>query len=289
MYMILSMTGYGKATEHFNDKNIIVELRALNSKNLDLKTRMPSNYRELEMPIRKMLSQLLKRGKVDLNIQIEDLEDRPKNKINVPVLKQYLADLNQVHPNADQSILMAAALRLPDVLKPEEDDLSDGEQQAVMKALKEASGLLTRYRKDEGQALENDLKLRLKNISKALKDIEQLDTERLDKIKQRLKDALSQLQQEVDQNRFEQELIYYLEKLDINEEKVRLKNHLQYFEKELQKPDEMKGKKLGFISQEIGREINTIGSKANDSQIQRKVVRMKDELEKIKEQVLNVL
>jgi len=287
--MILSMTGYGKATETFNDKNIIVELRALNSKNLDLKTRMPSNYRELEMPIRKMLSQLLKRGKVDLNIQIEDLEDRPKNKINVPVLKQYLADLNQVHPNADQSILMAAALRLPDVLKPEEDDLSDGEQQAVMKALKEASGLLTRYRKDEGQALENDLKLRLKNISKALKDIEQLDTERLDKIKQRLKDALSQLQQEVDQNRFEQELIYYLEKLDINEEKVRLKNHLQYFEKELQKPDEMKGKKLGFISQEIGREINTIGSKANDSQIQRKVVRMKDELEKIKEQVLNVL
>jgi len=287
--MILSMTGYGKATEHFNDKNIIVELRALNSKNLDLKTRMPSNYRELEMPIRKMLSQLLKRGKVDLNIQIEDLEDRPKNKINVPVLKQYLADLNQVHPDADQSVLIAAALRLPDVLKPEEDELSEAEQQAVMKALNEAAGLLTRYRKDEGQALENDLKLRLKNIRKALTDIEQLDTDRLDKIKQRLKDALSQLKQEVDQNRFEQELIYYLEKLDINEEKVRLKNHLQYFEKELQKPDEMKGKKLGFISQEIGREINTIGSKANDSQIQRKVVQMKDELEKIKEQVLNVL
>ena len=287
--MILSMTGYGKATETFNDKNIIVELRALNSKNLDLKTRMPSNYRELEMPIRKILSQLLKRGKVDLNIQIEDLEDRPKNKINVPVLKQYLADLNQVHPDADQSVLIAAALRLPDVLKPEEDELSDAEQQAVMKALNEAAGLLTRYRKDEGQALENDLKLRLKNISKALKDIEQLDTDRLDKIKQRLKDALNNLQQEVDQNRFEQELIYYLEKLDINEEKVRLKNHLQYFEKELQKPDEIKGKKLGFISQEIGREINTIGSKANDSQIQRKVVQMKDELEKIKEQVLNVL
>ena len=287
--MILSMTGYGKATETFNDKNIIVELRALNSKNLDLKTRMPSNYRELEMPIRKMLSQLLKRGKVDLNIQIEDLEDRSKNKINVPVLKQYLADLNQVHPDADQSVLIAAALRLPDVLKPEEDELSDAEQQAVMKALNEAAGLLIRYRKDEGQALENDLKLRLKNISKAMKDIEQLDTERLDKIKQRLKDALNNLQQEVDQNRFEQELIYYLEKLDINEEKVRLKNHLQYFEKELQKPDEMKGKKLGFISQEIGREINTIGSKANDSQIQRKVVQMKDELEKIKEQVLNVL
>ncbi len=287
--MILSMTGYGKATETFNDKNIIVELRALNSKNLDLKTRMPSNYRELEMPIRKILSQLLKRGKVDLNIQIEDLEDHPKNKINVPVLKQYLVDLNQVHPDADQSVLIAAALRLPDVLKPEEDELSDAEQQAVMKALNEAAGLLTRYRKDEGQALENDLKLRLKNISKALKDIEQLDTDRLDKIKQRLKDALNNLQQEVDQNRFEQELIYYLEKLDINEEKVRLKNHLQYFEKELQKPDEIKGKKLGFISQEIGREINTIGSKANDSQIQRKVVQMKDELEKIKEQVLNVL
>ncbi len=287
--MILSMTGYGKATEHFNDKNIIVELRALNSKNLDLKTRIPSNYREMEMPIRKILSQLLKRGKIDLNIQIEDLEDRPKNKINTPVLKQYLADLNQVYPDADQSVLIAAALRLPDVLKPEEDELSNAEQQAVIKTITEAAKLLTRYRKDEGQALENDLKLRLKNISETLKDIEQLDKERLDKIKQRLKDALSQLQQDVDQNRFEQELIYYLEKLDINEEKVRLKNHLQYFEKELQKPDEMKGKKLGFISQEIGREINTIGSKANDSQIQRKVVQMKDELEKIKEQVLNVL
>ena len=287
--MILSMTGYGKATETFKGKNIIVELRALNSKNLDLKTRIPSNYRELEMPVRKLLSQLLKRGKVDLSIQIEDLEDRPKNKINLPVLQQYLNDLNQVNPNADQSVLIAAALRLPDVLKPEEDELSTEEQETVTKAVQEAAKQLTRYRKDEGQSLENDLLLRLKNIREALEEIEQLDTERLDTIKQRLKDALYNLQMEVDQNRFEQELIYYLEKLDINEEKVRLKNHLQYFEKELNKATEMKGKKLGFISQEIGREINTIGSKANDSQIQRKVVQMKDELEKIKEQVLNVL
>ncbi len=287
--MILSMTGYGKATETFKDKNIIVELRSLNSKNLDLKTRIPSGYREMEMPIRKLISQTLKRGKIDLVIQIEDLEDRPKNKINAPVLKQYLNDLNQVHPNADQSVLIAAALRLPDVLKPEEDELIPEEQQTVMKVLLEAAGQLTHYRKDEGQSLENDLKLRLENIGKALDEIDRLDKERLDKIKQRLKDALNNLQLEVDQNRFEQELVYYLEKLDINEEKVRLKNHLQYFEKELQKPTEMKGKKLGFISQEIGREINTIGSKANDSQIQRKVVQMKDELEKIKEQVLNVL
>ncbi len=287
--MILSMTGYGKATKTFNNKNIIVEIRALNSKNLDLKTRLPSNYREMEMPIRKFISQTLKRGKIDLVIQIEDLEERPKNKINVPVLQQYLNDLNQINPNADQSVLIAAALRLPDVLKPEEDELSEAEQQAVMNALQTAAGQLTGYRKDEGQAMENDLKIRLKNINKTLEEIDSLDKGRLDKIKQRLKDALNNLQQEVDQNRFEQELIYYLEKLDINEEKVRLKNHLQYFENELEKPGEMKGKKLGFISQEIGREINTIGSKANDSQIQRKVVQMKDELEKIKEQVLNIL
>ena len=287
--MILSMTGYGKATETFKDKNIIVELRTLNSKNLDLKTRMPSAYREMEMQVRKLLSQLLKRGKIDVVIQVEDLEDRPKNKINIPVLKQYLDDLNQIYHEADQSVLIAAALRLPDALKPEEDQLSEAEQQSLMKALQEAAGQLTRYRKDEGKALENDLKLRIENIKKALEEIDRLDTERLDKIKQRLKDALSSLQMEVDQNRFEQELIYYLEKLDINEEKVRLKNHLQYFEKELEKPTETKGKKLGFIAQEIGREINTIGSKANDSQIQRKVVQMKDELEKIKEQVLNIL
>ena len=287
--MILSMTGYGKATETFKDKNIIVELRALNSKNLDLKTRIPAGYKEMEMPVRKVLSRLLKRGKIDLVIQIEDLEERPKNKINIPVLQQYLNDLNQINPNADQSVLIAAALRLPDVLKPEEDELSEAEQQAVMNALQTAAGQLTGYRKDEGQAMENDLKIRLKNINKTLEEIDCLDKGRLDKIKQRLKDALNNLQQEVDQNRFEQELIYYLEKLDINEEKVRLKNHLQYFENELEKPGEMKGKKLGFISQEIGREINTIGSKANDSQIQRKVVQMKDELEKIKEQVLNIL
>ncbi len=287
--MILSMTGYGKATKTFNNKNIIVEIRALNSKNLDLKTRLPSNYREMEMPIRKFISQTLKRGKIDLVIQIEDLEERPKNKINIPVLQQYLNDLNQINPNADQSVLIAAVLRLPDVLKPEEDELSEAEQQAVMNALQTAAGQLTGYRKDEGQAMENDLKIRLKNINKTLEEIDSLDRGRLDKIKQRLKDALNNLQQEVDKNRFEQELIYYLEKLDINEEKVRLKNHLQYFENELEKPGEMKGKKLGFISQEIGREINTIGSKANDSQIQRKVVQMKDELEKIKEQVLNIL
>ncbi len=287
--MILSMTGYGKANQTYKDKIIIVELRALNSKNLDLKTRMPSNYREMEMPVRKLLSQILKRGKIDLTIQIEDLEDRPKNKINMPVLQQYLNDLIQINPNAEQSVLIAAALRLPDVLKPEEEQLSEEEQEAVLNTLQDAAERLTRYRKDEGQALKDDLQLRLKNINKELKEIEQLDKERLNKIKQRLKVALYNLQMEVDQNRFEQELIYYLEKLDINEEKVRLKNHLQYFEKELQKNNDMKGKKLGFISQEIGREINTIGSKANDSQIQRKVVQMKDELEKIKEQVLNVL
>lgn len=287
--MLLSMTGFGKAEKNFQNKNIIIELRALNSKNVDLKTRIPSNYRDKEMYLRKFLANKLKRGKIDFNLSIEDLEDRPKNNINTPILESYLNQLKSIHPKADESTLIAAILRLPDVLKAEKEDFDEAEWQAILEVLTEASNQLTKYRKDEGEALEKDLRLRLNNIQKGLENIKKLDSNRLDRIKQRLRDALEQLQQEVDANRFEQELIYYLEKLDINEEKVRLQNHLDYFEQELASDNEMKGKKLGFITQEMGREINTIGSKANDSDIQREVVQMKDALEKIKEQVLNVL
>ena len=287
--MILSMTGYGKAEQSFQNKNITVEIRTLNSKNIDLKTRIPQAYREKEMPIRKILSQALKRGKIDFNLTIEDLEERPKNKINPAILKAYLQQLKAVKPDADETQLLVGVLRLPDVLEAEKEQLNEDEWQAVLSTINQASQKLTDYRRDEGKSLENDLKQSLDLIQTGLNHIKSLDGNRLLRIKTRLKEALDQLEIEVDANRFEQELIYYLEKFDINEEKVRLQNHLDYFAKELANQTDMKGKKLGFISQEMGREINTIGSKANDSDIQKEVVQMKDALEKIKEQVLNAL
>ncbi len=287
--MIVSMTGYGKTEIPYQNKNIIVELRALNSKNLDLKTRLPNAYREKELEIRKMLSNQLKRGKVDFNLNIEDLEERPKNTINETILQAYLSQLKAIKPDADETDLLVATLRLPDVLQAQKEQFDEAEWQVVSQAINQAAGKLMQYRKDEGAALEKDLLLRLQNIREGLQRIKALDGNRLLRVKERLQEALGQLKQDVDKNRFEQELIYYLEKFDINEEKVRLANHLAYFEQELKKPELMKGKKLGFISQEIGREINTIGSKANDSDIQQEVVQMKDALEKIKEQVLNVL
>jgi len=283
------MTGYGKAEQTFQNKNISVEIRTLNSKNIDLKTRIPQSYREKEMPIRKMLSQALKRGKIDFNLTIEDLEERPKNKINPAILKAYLQQLKAVKPDADETQLLVGVLRLPDVLQAEKEQLNEDEWQAVLSTINQASQKLTDYRRDEGKSLENDLKQSLDLIQTGLNRIKTLDGNRLLRIKTHLKEALDQLKIEVDANRFEQELIYYLEKFDINEEKVRLQNHLDYFTKELATQTDIKGKKLGFISQEMGREINTIGSKANDSDIQKEVVQMKDALEKIKEQVLNAL
>ncbi len=287
--MILSMTGYGKAGQNFQNKNIQIELRALNSKNFDLKARIPVAYREKEMDIRKFLSNKLKRGKVDLNLIVEDVIDQPKNQINTPILTAYLQQLKSIQPTADDTQLLVAALRLPDVLQAAQEDIDEAEWQMLMALLAEAADQLTHYRRDEGIALETDLRKQLYAIETGLSNISQLDGNRLIRIKSRLKEALDQLKIEVDANRFEQELIYYLEKLDINEEKVRLANHLAYFKEELETNNDLKGKKLGFITQEIGREINTIGSKANDSDIQREVVKMKDALEKIKEQVLNVL
>lgn len=287
--MILSMTGYGKAEHSFDNKNISVEIKTLNTKNIDLKIRIPVNYKEKEMPIRKLLSNQLKRGKIDVSITVDDLEEKPKNNINTKILKAYLEQLKTIKPDADETQLLVASLRLPDVLQPEQEVINEAEWQAVKHTLQQAVDKVNKYRRDEGAALEKDLRIRIQDIQKGLENIKKLDGERLIKIKNKLKEALDKLQIEVDNNRFEQELIYYLEKFDINEEKVRLQNHLQYFLKELEAGYEMKGKKLGFISQEIGREINTIGSKANDSNIQQEVVKMKDALEKIKEQVLNIL
>lgn len=287
--MIQSMTGYGKAEKTLHNKTIIVEIRSLNSKNLDIKTRIPSEYREKELEIRKALAKDLKRGKVDFTLSIENIEEEPKNKINEKVLMAYMGQLQNLQPDADTTALMVAALRLPDVLKTEKKEIDEKEWQAVLETMQEAVNKLVAYRKHEGQSLETDLQQRIENIRNNLSEITKLDANRIERIKNRLTDALDKLKIEVDTNRFEQELTYYLEKFDINEEKVRLTNHLDYFVMELQNANEMKGKKLGFISQEMGREINTTGSKANDSAIQQYVVQMKDELEKIKEQVLNAL
>ncbi len=287
--MIQSMTGYGKTELHTDEKNILVEIRSLNSKNIDLKTRIPSVYREKEAEIRKLIGNKLKRGKIDFNLNIEDLVGQTKNKINTNVLNSYVQQLKIVNPNADETQLLVAALRLPDVLQYEKEDLNEAEWQQVKTLINDAIDKMIVYRKDEGEALEKDLRGNLENIQKYLDEIAQIDGDRITQIKERLHDALSKLKVEVDANRFEQELIYYLEKLDINEEKVRLNNHLRYFEQEFSSNAIAKGKKLAFISQEMGREINTIGSKSNNSKMQQLVVKMKDELEKIKEQMLNIL
>jgi len=287
--MIQSMTGYGKAEQQINNKKFIVELRSLNSKNIDLKTRIPSVYREKEIEIRKLIGKNLERGKIDFSLNIENLVDVNQNVINKNILIDYLNQLKNVNPNADESTLMSACLRLPDVLKHEKDILNEQEWENLKKTIKEAIDKLIEYRKDEGKSIETDLLTRIKHIKKYLNEINNFDQGRIDKIKEKLREAINQLQISVDENRFEQELIYYLEKYDINEEKVRLNNHLDYFEKELASNHTAKGKKLGFISQEMGREINTMGSKSNNSSMQQLVVGMKDELEKIKEQILNSL
>jgi uncharacterized protein (TIGR00255 family) len=283
------MTGYGKAEFHIDDKSIMVEIRSLNSKNIDLKTRIPSVYREKESEIRKLIANQLKRGKIDFQLTIESLVDQPKNQINTGILNNYLQQLKAVQPNADETQLLVAALRLPDVLQYQKEDLDEAEWQKVRKVIDEAIAKMITYRKDEGATLEKDLLANLDNIQQYLDQIAAIDGARVEEIKTRLHEALSKLKIDVDQNRFEQELIYYLEKLDINEEKVRLNSHLQYFRQEFETKTVAKGKKLAFISQEMGREINTIGSKSNNSQMQQLVVKMKDELEKIKEQMLNIL
>jgi len=287
--MLYSMTGYGKAENQLNDKTIRVELRSLNSKNLDLKTRIPSEYKEKETALRSKLGKQLKRGKVDFILQIEEDSQKPKNILNSEVIFSYISQLKKISPEMKEEEMLSSILRLPDVLKQEEENIDEKEWEEILHTIDRAMDHFWNYRKDEGAAMEQDLRQNILEINELLKEIEKLDKGRIERKKAKLRNELEQLKTEIDENRFEQELIYYLEKLDINEEKVRLNNHLNYFERELNSQDVLKGKKLGFISQEIGREINTIGSKANDSEIQQKVVKMKDSLEKIKEQLLNIL
>lgn len=285
--MIQSMTGYGKQLVQLPSKNITIEIKSLNSKGLDLNTRVPSTYREKELQIRDLLAKSLQRGKVDLSLYIEVTGEEVTTKINETVVKQYMEQLANV-VNGDSVELLKMAVRMPDVLKTEREEIDENEYKVILKGIDEALEAINQYRTDEGKVLEKDFLDRTKTISKLLDEVIALDPERIENVKERLRKAVSELKEKVDENRFEQELIYYLEKYDITEEKVRLKNHLDYFEESLNSHDS-NGKKLGFITQEIGREINTIGSKANYAPMQQVVVQMKDELEKIKEQALNVL
>lgn len=285
--MIQSMTGFGKVVLQLPQKKITLELKSLNSKNLDLNARLPLLYREKEMEIRKLISEALSRGKIDFNLQIELTGSEASSEINKPLVETYMAQLKEI-ASGDDLKLLELALRLPDTLKSDKDEINPDEYAQILEGVKAVISKLQDFRQKEGDALEKDFVKRIGTLENLLEEVKGLDKERMDSIRTRLEKAVSEMQAEVDANRFEQELIYYLEKYDITEEKVRLANHLSYFSKTM-KTEKTGGKKLGFICQEIGREINTIGSKANYAPMQKCVVQMKDELEKIKEQMLNVL
>lgn len=285
--MIQSMTGFGKHQVQLPTKKITIELKSLNSKNLDLNARIPSAYKDKELALRKTIATSLVRGKVDFGLYVELTGTATSAAINAVAVKAYMEQLKDI-ADGESIKLMELALRLPDALKTDRDDIPEEEFEVIMEALKKALADINSFRSEEGSVLEADFKARVNNIQKLLEQVEKVDPERMESVRQRLTKAVADLQTEVDANRFEQELIYYLEKYDITEEKVRLINHLTYFLTTIASK-ESNGKKLGFIAQEIGREINTIGSKANFAPMQQLVVQMKDELEKIKEQMLNVL
>ena len=282
------MTGFGKASLQLSTKKITVEVKSLNSKGLDLNTRMPSVYRENELALRNLLALKLERGKVDFSLYVEVTGEDTSSKINAPIVKSYMAQLKAILPNADDTELMKMAIRMPDTMKTEREEIDENEWKQIQTVIDEAIENMLSFRKSEGASLEIEFTLRIENIRNYMNQALVLDPERVNNIKERLQTAIDELKVNVDTNRFEQELIYYLEKLDITEEKVRLTNHLDYFLQTLN-GSEANGRKLGFITQEMGREINTMGSKSNHAEMQKLVVMMKDELEKIKEQVLNVL
>jgi uncharacterized protein (TIGR00255 family) len=282
------MTGFGKATLQLATKKITVEVKSLNSKGLDLNVRMPSVYREMELGLRNQISQSLERGKVDFSLYIEVTGEETSTKVNAPIVKAYISQMRAILADADETELMKMAVRMPDALKTERDEIDENEWKNILTVIDEALTNINTFRIAEGASLEKEFQLRIANIRSYMEQALVLDPERVQNIKAKLQTAIDELKVNVDENRFEQELIYYLEKLDITEEKVRLTNHLDYFIETLN-GNEANGRKLGFITQEMGREINTMGSKSNHAGMQKLVVQMKDELEKIKEQVLNVL
>lgn len=291
--MVKSMTGFGKGEVAFqNTKKIIVEIRTLNSKQLDLNLRMPAIYRGAEYEVRSMLTRRVQRGKTDVFISVESQQVATPAHINNELFREYLRQMNTALASANLEIgyetILPIVMRMPEVVSSEQEAISEEEQNALLKAVEEACDKLDAFRLQEGAILISDLLKRIDLIEQYKEEVVPFEEQRAVTIKNRIQDHLNQLQIEVDQSRLEQEMIYYIEKLDITEEKVRLKNHCKYF-REVAAGEEGIGRKLGFIAQELGREINTMGSKANETNIQILVVKMKDELEKIKEQVLNIL
>ncbi|MCM4168011.1 hypothetical protein KCTC52924_01166 [Arenibacter antarcticus] len=285
--MIQSMTGFGKHVIQLPTKKITIEIKSLNSKSLDLNARIPSAYRERELELRKTIASSLVRGKVDFSLYIENTGVETSSVVNEAVVRQYMNQLGGIVSGNDMALL-EIAMRMPDTMKTEREDIDKEEYKIIEETLTEALKEINTFRSEEGLVLEDDFKARLAVLKELLGKVTLMDKDRLQTIRERLEKAVSDLKVDLDVNRFEQELIYYLEKYDITEEKVRLQNHLDYFTTTLNSEDS-NGKKLAFIGQEIGREINTIGSKANYAPMQQLVVQMKDELEKIKEQMLNVL
>ncbi len=285
--MIQSMTGFGKSESLLFSKNISIEIRSLNSKNLDLNLRLPNTLKEFEPLLREKISKKLKRGKIDFNLTIENLNETNLNQINKTIIEDYINQLQQIN-KSEKSELLKIAIKLPDSIKIKKQKLENNFVTKIISLSNKVIDQVIKFRLKEGGSLKKDFNLRIKNLNKFLNKINNYDLNRKEKISSKLKKIINTLNIEIDKNRFEQELIYYIEKFDINEEKIRLESHLKFFAETL-KNEKYNGKKLGFISQEIGREINTIGSKSNDLLIQKIVVEMKDELEKIKEQILNVL
>ncbi len=290
--MILSMTGFGKAVVEMNDKKITAEIKSLNSKQLDLTIRIPQQYRECELPLRSLVAAELERGKVDLVITVESNAGTSQSIINKSLAFEYkrqIEDLAQEIGVPEPEDWYSVLLRMPDIMKTEMPDMDDAEKEALNDAVSNAIKELVAFRTQEGNRLEQFFKEKIENIQQLLNEVPKYEQERIEKIRGRIVDALEKLKNEdYDKNRLEQEMIFYIEKLDITEEKLRLQNHLDYFLSTME-TGHGQGKKLGFISQEMGREINTLGSKANHAELQRIVVRMKDQLEQIKEQVLNVM
>ena len=281
------MTGFGKHVIQLPSKKITIEIKSLNSKSLDLNARIPSTYREKELELRRTIAGSLVRGKIDFSLYIENTGAETSSEVNEVVVRQYMKQLGHI-VSGNEMGLLEIAMRMPDTMKTEREDIDEEEYKVINESLEEALKEINIFRTEEGKVLEADFEARIDVLKDLLDKVAQMDPARLMTIRERLEKAVADLKTNLDTNRFEQELIYYLEKYDITEEKVRLLNHLEYFATTL-KSDDSNGKKLGFISQEIGREINTIGSKANFAPMQQLVVQMKDELEKIKEQMLNVL
>lgn len=287
------MTGYGRASSVHKGKTIVIEVRSLNSKFTDVRFKIPQSYRDKEHEMRKIITESAQRGKIDVSIDVKSMNGESEYALNQSLFKKYYTELTDLGNSLGmpQSDVMQAILRIPNVISSGDDDVAEEEWKAVIATLNEALGNFNKFRMAEGSAMEQDCKKRTKIIQDLLEEVEPFEKERKERLRNKINKHMEEYvgKDNIDANRFEQEILYYLEKIDITEEKVRLSQHCKFFNEQLDKKESLKGRKLNFIGQEMGREINTLGSKANSSDIQRIVVQMKDELEKIKEQVANTV